>query len=119
MRRIRLPGRQRLSLTICLLLVGILAAGCGQKAQIKDEAVPVLTPEQRQLNLESFDMVWTTIRDKHWDPELGGLDWDAVKAELRPRMVTATTMGEARGILNTLINRLEVSHLRDLPRRPV
>jgi carboxyl-terminal processing protease len=102
-------------LTICLLLVGILAAGCGQKAQIKDEAVPVLTPEQRQLNLESFDMVWTTIRDKHWDPELGGLDWDAVNAELRPRMVTATTMGEARGILNTLINRLEVSHFGIFP----
>jgi carboxyl-terminal processing protease len=115
MPRFRLPGRQGLILTICLLVLVMMAAGCGQKAQIQEEVAPVLTSAEMQLNLESFDMVWTTIRDKHWDPELGGLDWDAVNTELRPRMVAATTMAEARSILNTLINRLEVSHFGIFP----
>ena len=29
-------------------------------------------------NVESFEVVWKTIRDKHFDPKLGGLDWQAV-----------------------------------------
>ena len=37
-----------------------------------------LTPEQRQKNLESFDLVWTTIRDSHYDPKLGGVNWQQV-----------------------------------------
>jgi len=29
-------------------------------------AAPV-SPHERQLNVDSFEYVWTTIRDKHWD----------------------------------------------------
>jgi len=28
-----------------------------------------------QLDLESFEKVWTTVRDKHWQVKPGGLDW--------------------------------------------
>lgn len=55
-----------------------------------------LTPEQQRLNLESFEHVWTTVRDKHWDPKLAGLDWQAVHDELRPQLESATTMEQAR-----------------------
>ena len=55
-----------------------------------------LTPDQRKLNLDSFEIVWQTIRDKHWDPKLGGLDWQAVHDELRPKVEAATTMEQAR-----------------------
>jgi hypothetical protein len=37
-----------------------------------------LSTEQRALNIASFDLVWTTVRDKHFDPERGGLDWNAM-----------------------------------------
>ena len=37
-----------------------------------------LTAEQRRLAAESFEYVWTTVRDKHWDPKLGGLDWQGM-----------------------------------------
>ena len=33
-----------------------------------------VTPAQRGANIEAFEKVWTTVRDKHWDPKLGGLD---------------------------------------------
>jgi carboxyl-terminal processing protease len=38
-------------------------------------APETLTADQRAKNVEAFDMLWTTIRDKHFDPKLGGLDW--------------------------------------------
>ena len=45
-----------------------------------DAADPAESPsDERQqiINLESFDRVWTTIRDSHWDSEMGGIDWEA------------------------------------------
>ena len=88
----------------------ILVAGCATAAK-----EPPLTPEQRQLNLESFDYVWTTIRDKHWDPELGGLDWAAIRDDLRPRVEQAAVMSESRAAFFELINRLGQSHFAIIP----
>ena len=65
--------------------------------------------------LASFDYVWTTVRDKHWDPNLGAVDWDAVKAELRPRMERAENIGAARKVLTEMLERLHLSHFRIIP----
>jgi carboxyl-terminal processing protease len=74
-----------------------------------------LTAKQRELNLRSFDYVWETVRDRYWDPDLGGLDWKKVKEELRPRMAKAESMAEARRVLNDMVSRLEVSHFGIIP----
>jgi carboxyl-terminal processing protease len=74
--------------------------------QIEQSAVA----ELQQLNLESFDQVWTTIRDNHWDPELGGLDWQAVRDELRPKLAVATSKREVRSVIEEMISRLGQSH---------
>jgi carboxyl-terminal processing protease len=74
-----------------------------------------LTADQQALNLETFDYVWTTIRDKHFDPNLGGLDWQAVRDELRPQMESATTIRESRAILEEMTSRLGQSHFGVIP----
>src|SRR3954462_2715222 len=33
------------------------------------------TAERREI----LDAAWRTVRDKHYDPKLGGLDWEAVR----------------------------------------
>jgi carboxyl-terminal processing protease len=81
------------------------------------EAKPAagLTPEQRQRNLESFEYVWRTVRDKHWDPKIGGLDWEAVRRELRPRMENADDMAQSREVLRNMLHRLGQSHYGIIP----
>ena len=74
-----------------------------------------LTPEQRERNLESFEHVWKTIRDKHYDPKLGGLDWQAVHDELRPQMEQADTLAKCREILTKMVKRLGQSHFSIIP----
>ena len=97
------------ALVLPLLAAGLLA-GCATRP-----SEPALTQEQKQLNVESFEFVWTTIRDKHFDPELGGLDWQAVHDELKPRVAQADKAGEARDVMKDMISRLEQTHFNILP----
>ncbi len=118
MRICNLLHRPRLSVQPVLLALLFFLGGCGSTAPVKvDQApsVPPLTPDQVRLNLESFDVVWTTVRDKHWDPDLGGIDWIAVRDELRPRVEQATTMAEARSAMREMIGRLGQSHFGIIP----
>jgi carboxyl-terminal processing protease len=103
-----------LLLSACLLVP--LSVG---RSQSKDDAATgstaTLTPQQRQKNLESFDYVWRTIRDKHYDPKLGGLDWQAVHDELRPLVEQADTTAKSREVLTKMTHRLGLSHFSILP----
>jgi carboxyl-terminal processing protease len=74
-----------------------------------------LTPEQRQLNIQSFEYVWTAIRDRHWQIKPGGLDWQAIHDEFRPKMEAADSMDTARELLNQMLGRLHQSHFNIVP----
>src|ERR1700722_8940480 len=74
-----------------------------------------LTPEQRQLNIQSFEYVWTTVRDKHWQSMPGGLDWQAIHDEFRPKIEAANSMDAARDVLNQMLGRLHQSHFGIVP----
>jgi carboxyl-terminal processing protease len=73
-------------------------------------AQPALTPTERQLNIDSFEEVWKTVRDKHWDPKLNGVDWQAAHDELRPKIEKAATMDEARAVMSDMLSRLKQTH---------
>jgi carboxyl-terminal processing protease len=95
-----------------LFCAAILAAAfCGTPAPAQSE----LNAEQRKLNNDSFEQVWQTIRDKHWDPKLGGLDWQAVHDELRPKIESATTMDQAREVMSDMLSRLKQTHFGIVP----
>jgi carboxyl-terminal processing protease len=100
---LRVPTFFRIVFPVVLLTAGLACA-----------ATP-LSPEQRRLNLDSFEYVWKTVRDKHWDPKLGGLDWQAVHDELRPRVESAQTMEAAREILRSMLERLHQTHFGIIP----
>jgi carboxyl-terminal processing protease len=93
-----------------LAALALLLAGA-----VSTPAQPALTPAQRQLNIDSFEMVWTTVRDKHWDPKLGGLDWQAVHDEQRPKVENAATIDEARGVMSDMLGRLKQTHFGIVP----
>ncbi|HEY2845054.1 MAG TPA: S41 family peptidase [Bryobacteraceae bacterium] len=68
-----------------------------------------------QLDVDSFEKVWTTVRDKHWQTKPGGLDWQAIHNEFRPRMDQAATRDEARGVMQEMLGRLGQSHFAIIP----
>ncbi|MCW5764604.1 MAG: hypothetical protein KIT68_01345 [Phycisphaeraceae bacterium] len=70
---------------------------------------------EREKDLASFDQVWTTVRDQHYDPALNGVDWEAARAELRPKVEAAGDREQARSAMRELLARLGQSHFSILP----
>lgn len=89
-------------MTLRFALVPLLAATVALGAQ---------TPQA----VETFDAAWTLVRDTHFDKTFNGVDWDAVRTELRPRAAAANTPAELRGVLRDMLGRLGQSHFAVIP----
>jgi carboxyl-terminal processing protease len=104
-------------------IIGLMALTVGAIAPMlrgdDPKPAPALTAEQKAENLESFDVVWRTIRDKHYDPKLNGLDWQAVRDELRPKVEKAASMAEARAAMTEALGRLKLTHFAIIPSEAV
>lgn len=67
---------------------------------------------------ETFDAVWTEVRDKHFDKALNGVDWEKVRQELRPKALAARNSGELRATIRDMLGRLGQSHFSIIPSSP-
>jgi carboxyl-terminal processing protease len=64
----------------------------------------------------TFDFVWETVRETHYDPDLGGVDWVAARERHRPAALAAESVGELRAVLGALLGELGQSHFGIVPR---
>jgi carboxyl-terminal processing protease len=71
--------------------------------------------QKQNLQLASFDQVWSTIRERHWDQEKVGAAWDRARAELRPQAEQAQTPEQVRPIIAKLLATLGESHFYVIP----
>lgn len=65
--------------------------------------------------VETFDAVWQTIADKHWNPKQlealpGGGSWADLRAVYRKRVEAAQGHAEVRAILREMIGKIGKSH---------
>ena len=82
-----------------ILFIFLAATACAQ-----------FTPAQKADNLDSFEQVWSTVRDRSPDATLHGLNWQAVHDSTRPQIANARSMDEVRGILTEMLAKLKTSH---------
>jgi carboxyl-terminal processing protease len=94
----------------CFLILILQCAGLcsAQKSPAKASA--------RKADLESFEVVWTTVRDRHPDPKLNGLDWQAIHDQTRPRIASAKSIEDVRDILREMLGKLGASHYAIIPK---
>jgi carboxyl-terminal processing protease len=58
-----------------------------------------------------FKAAWETVRDKHYDKTLGGVDWNAARARYEPLALSAPSEAAFYRTLNQMIGELGQSHM--------
>jgi carboxyl-terminal processing protease len=89
-------------------------------AQVVGASSPVVgktdpAGEAAERRKEAFEIVWRAVKDYHFDPNFGGVDWDAVKTEFAPRVAGAQSDRELHFLLQQMLNRLGKSHFAIVP----
>jgi carboxyl-terminal processing protease len=67
--------------------------------------------DRRAVRLSILDAAWTTVRDKHYDKTLGGVDWNAARARYEPLALAAPSEAAFYRTLNQMIGELGQSHM--------
>ncbi len=104
---------------LSLLLCISIAAQTPRPAQGVPGGVPVGVVVSGDVRQETFDIVWRTVKEKHFDPTLGGLDWDKVREQYAPRAASAKSDAEFYGVLRQMLGELHQSHFNIIPPQAV
>ena len=88
-------------------LIGAALVAASLAAQSATAALP--------LALQTFDAAWSIIDTTYYDPSFRGVDWKAVRDEIRPEAERARTPAELRAAIAKMIARLGDSHFAVLP----
>ncbi len=89
------------------------------RAEAAPDPAPAAKPAPAVRPVETFDMVWTTVRDQHFDKTLNGVDWDAVRVEFEPKARAAASQRELRAVLGEMLALLGQSHFGIIPSEEV
>jgi len=65
--------------------------------------------------MEVFQFVWEEVRRSHYDPKLGGVDWDAVRETYAPKACAAESDAAFYAVLNEMLGELKQSHFGVIP----
>jgi carboxyl-terminal processing protease len=65
--------------------------------------------------VDSFELVWSTLRDQYWDPGMAGLNWRLIHDSYLPKVKAAPDLDAARRLMDEMIHKLPSSHLALIP----
>jgi carboxyl-terminal processing protease len=103
---------KKIALTVYLCVVLLLSAAAQTRPEAVAGRVAVPAPDPRQ---ETFEIVWRTVKEKHFDPTFGGVDWDKVREQYAPRVRAVKSDGELYILLQQMLGELHQSHFAIIP----
>ncbi len=68
----------------------------------------IVTAEYRQ---QVFDEAWRTLRDRFYDPNFHGQDWNALRKKYEPMALSASTHQDFRMLVNEMLGQVNASHM--------
>ena len=79
---------------------------------------PATAVEFPKVRQDTFDKVWNTINDKHYDPKFGGVDWIHVRELYLPKAKAAKSDQDFHNVLRQMLGELKLSHFNIFPPPP-
>lgn len=71
--------------------------------------LPVLADDKADIRV--FHQVWETVRDRFYDDDMHGVDWERVREDFLPLARAAKTPEELHSVINMMLGELSASHL--------
>lgn len=112
---------KRLILAASIALAAALTFG-GARAHAQQGAQPHGVPgaipsaENRgEIRRQTFEIVWRTVKEKHFDPAMGGVDWDKARETYAPRVAAVKSDRELYPLLQEMLGLLRQSHFNISP----
>ncbi len=76
---------------------------------------PALARTDLKQRQEIFEIVWTRVKEKHFDPKLNGVDWNAVRVRYTSLVASAKTETEFYALMERMLGELKQSHFNVIP----
>jgi carboxyl-terminal processing protease len=113
----RLARKALLTALLCALAFAHAPASSARRAYEEGGAAEAREArerwyETRESRLRIFDEVWEQVRDRYFDPALGGVDWQETRQTLRPLAADARDEAELYSVLRRMLGRLRDPHTR-------
>ncbi|HZF37683.1 MAG TPA: hypothetical protein VE715_02570, partial [Blastocatellia bacterium] len=87
-----------------------------QPAQKQGALGAVPSDENRgDIRQQTFEIVWRTVKEKHFDPAMGGVDWDKAHETYAPRVAAVKSDREFYLLLQEMLGLLHQSHFNIIP----
>jgi carboxyl-terminal processing protease len=67
------------------------------------------------VHLQTFEIVWRTVKEKHFDPNYGGVNWDQVRERYAPKVAGIKSDQELYRLLQQMLGELRQSHFNIIP----
>lgn len=118
--------QRQLCIKTFLVSAGLMAAGlsvgsvagCASSTtaerESSSEQIRVRTVTREEA-LADFDRAWEIVNETHFDTSFNGVDWVAVRDELRPKASEAMTRNQVRRVISEALDRLGQSHFGIIP----
>jgi carboxyl-terminal processing protease len=107
-------------------LLRVLLLLCLSASTIAAQGTPIVTPaaslakadetkSATEIRKDTFDIVWRTVKEKHFDPTFGGVDWEKVREKYEPRLASLKDNNALYGLLQEMLGELHQSHFNIIP----
>jgi carboxyl-terminal processing protease len=101
--------RNSTSLRLNSKLLGLIVFVCALPAVLAQASSAL------ELRQRSFEIVWRTVKEKHFDASFGGVDWDKVREKYAPRVASVKSDKEFYDLLQQMLGELHQSHFAIIP----
>jgi carboxyl-terminal processing protease len=91
--------------------------GAQSRAAQKQGVPGDLPPAENRgdVRQQTFEIVWRTVKEKHFDPAMGGVDWDKARETYAPRVAAVKSDRELYPLLQEMLGLLRQSHFNIIP----
>lgn len=103
-------------LLLLVLLTGVCLKGFNAQAQTVSVNTDAKVAEDfTAIKKASFEKVWNTINEKHFDANFNGVNWQKMREIYEPQALAATNVDELHRILQKMLAELKESHFSIIP----